>query len=97
VLLSDIGMPDVNGYSLIRRVRSLPGDRGGRTPAIALTAYARPEDGERAFAAGFQAHVTKPIDPDRLAAVVANLAGRSLDPVSESSLAAWPASRSTGG
>jgi signal transduction histidine kinase len=97
VLVSDIGMPDVNGYSLIRRVRSLPGHRGGRTPAVALTAYARPEDGERAFAAGFQAHVTKPVDPDRLAAVVANLAGRSLEPVSESRIAAWSGSRSPGG
>jgi CheY-like chemotaxis protein len=96
VLVSDIGMPDVNGYSLIRRIRSLSSDRGGKTPAVALTAYARAEDGERAFAAGFQAHVTKPVDPERLSAVVANLAGISLDPVSESSLAVWPASRSTG-
>jgi signal transduction histidine kinase len=86
VLVSDIGMPNVNGYSLIRRVRALSGDRGGRTPAIALTAYARAEDGERAFAAGFQAHVTKPIDPDRLTAIVANLAGIPLDPASEPSL-----------
>jgi signal transduction histidine kinase len=75
VLLSDIGMPDVNGYTLMRRIRSLPGDRGGRTPAIALTAYARAEDGERAFAAGFQAHLTKPVDPDRLTNLVASLAG----------------------
>jgi signal transduction histidine kinase len=90
VLLSDIGMPDVNGYSLIRRVRSLPGDRGGRTPAIALTAYSGAEDGARAFAAGFQAHVTKPVDPDRLAAIVANLAGISLEPASESRIAVRP-------
>jgi signal transduction histidine kinase len=83
VLLSDIGMPDVNGYSLIRRIRSLPAEQGGRTPAVALTAYAREEDGERAFTAGFQAHITKPVDPDQLAAVVANLAGISLDPGSE--------------
>jgi len=83
VLLSDIGMPDVNGYSLIRRIRSLPAEHGGRTPAVALTAYARAEDGERAFSAGFQAHITKPVDPDQLAAVVANLAGISLDPASE--------------
>jgi signal transduction histidine kinase len=96
VLLSDIGMPDVNGYSLIRRVRSLSGDRGGRTPAIALTAYARAEDGERAFAAGFQAYLTKPVDPERLAALVANLAGISMDPASEPSLAVWSAPRSTG-
>jgi CheY-like chemotaxis protein len=83
VLLSDIGMPGVSGYGLIRRIRSLPVERGGRTPAIALTAYSRPEDGERAFTAGFQAHVTKPIDSDRLTAVVANLAGISLGNRSE--------------
>jgi CheY-like chemotaxis protein len=96
VLVSDIGMPDVNGYSLIRRVRRLPGERGGRTPAIALTAYARAEDGERAFAAGFQAHVTKPVDLGRLTALVANLAGISLDPASEASMPVRPAVRSTG-
>jgi signal transduction histidine kinase len=75
VLLSDIGMPDVDGYSLLRRVRSMPVDRGGKTPAIALTAYARAVDAERAFSAGFQAHVTKPIDHEVLTAVVADLAG----------------------
>jgi signal transduction histidine kinase len=78
VVLSDIGMPDVDGYSFIRRIRSMPANRGGKTPAVALTAYARAKDGERAFAAGFQAHVTKPVDPDRLTAVVANLAGIAL-------------------
>jgi signal transduction histidine kinase len=83
VLLSDIGMPDANGYSLIRRVRGLSPSHGGRTPAVALTAYARKADSERAFTAGFQAHVTKPVDPDRLLAVIANLAGISLDPGSE--------------
>jgi CheY-like chemotaxis protein/anti-sigma regulatory factor (Ser/Thr protein kinase) len=77
VLVSDIGMPDVSGYALIRRVRSLPESDGGRTPAIALTAYARAVDGERAFSAGFQAHVAKPVDAERLTAVVANLAGLS--------------------
>jgi CheY-like chemotaxis protein len=56
----------------------MPANRGGKTPAVALTAYARAKDGERAFAAGFQAHVTKPVDPDRLTAVVANLAGIAL-------------------
>jgi CheY-like chemotaxis protein len=96
VLVSDISMPDVNGYSLIRGVRGLARDRGGKTPAIALTAYARVEDGERAFAAGFQAHVTKPVDPDRLAAIVANLAGMTFDPGSESSAPPAPAARATG-
>jgi CheY-like chemotaxis protein len=66
-------MPDVNGYSLMRRIRGMPPQRGGETPAIALTAYTRAVDGERALEAGFQAHVTKPVDPDRLAAVVADL------------------------
>ncbi len=75
VLLSDIGMPDVDGYAFIRQVRGMPSDRGGKTPAIALTAYARTSDGERALAAGFQAHVTKPVDPDKLTAVIASLAG----------------------
>jgi signal transduction histidine kinase len=74
VLLSDIGMPDVDGYAFIRQVRGMPSDRGGKTPAIALTAYARTSDGERALAAGFQAHVTKPLDPDKLTAVIASLA-----------------------
>jgi PAS domain S-box-containing protein len=79
VIVSDIGMPDVDGFSLIREIRARPVDRGGRTPAVALTAYARLEDGERAFAAGFQMHVTKPVEPAQLAAVVANLGGLSLD------------------
>jgi signal transduction histidine kinase len=74
VFLSDIGMPTVDGYTLIRRVRSMPASRGGRTPSAALTAYARPSDGERALAAGFQAHVMKPVDEGRLISVVAKLA-----------------------
>jgi signal transduction histidine kinase len=93
VLVSDIGMPDVSGYALMRRVRGLPGARGGKTPAIALTAYARAEDGRRAFAAGFQAHVTKPIDPEGLVALVANLAGIALDSGSEPRIPAAPAWR----
>jgi PAS domain S-box-containing protein len=76
ILVSDIGMPDEDGYSLIRRIRALPADKGGRTPAIALTAYARVEDRVRALTAGFQVHVPKPIEPVELAAVVASLAGR---------------------
>jgi signal transduction histidine kinase/ActR/RegA family two-component response regulator len=74
VLLSDIAMPDVSGYSFIQRVRATPADSGGRIPAIALTAYARAEDARRALAAGFQAHVTKPIDADRLVETIAKLA-----------------------
>jgi signal transduction histidine kinase len=74
VIISDIGMPDEDGYSFIRRLRA----EGARMPAIALTAYAGQQDAQRAFSAGFQKHVTKPIDPVRLVSVVANLGGRSL-------------------
>jgi CheY-like chemotaxis protein len=78
VLVSDIGMPGEDGYELIRKVRTLSAERGGRTPALALTAYAREEDRERALSAGYQAHVAKPVEPTELAAAVANLAGRDL-------------------
>jgi PAS domain S-box-containing protein len=74
VLLSDIGMPVEDGYDLIRRVRELPAERGGRTPAAALTAFARGEDRRRALRAGFQMHVAKPVDLQELATVVASLA-----------------------
>jgi CheY-like chemotaxis protein len=78
VIISDIGMPGMDGYGFIRQVRSLSAAEGGRTPAVALTAYARIEDAQRAFAAGFQLHVPKPVDPVRLTTMVANLGGRSL-------------------
>jgi PAS domain S-box-containing protein len=74
VLLSDIGMPGEDGYELIRRVRELPPDRGGRTPAAALTAFARGEDRRRALRAGFQMHLAKPVEIQELATVVASLA-----------------------
>ena len=74
VLVSDIGMPGRDGYSLIEEVRSLTDAEGGRTPAIALTAYARVEDRIRALKAGFQAHLPKPVEPVELAAMVASLA-----------------------
>ncbi|MDP2389103.1 MAG: response regulator, partial [Acidobacteriota bacterium] len=64
VLVCDIGLPDDDGYSLLRRLRNLPD--GGRIPAIALTAYARAEDRARALAAGFRAHLSKPLDPASL-------------------------------
>lgn len=73
VLVSDIGMPEVDGYSLLRQVRCLSPDRGGKIPAIALTAYARVEDFQRALAAGFQMHVSKPVDPAVLAAAIFDL------------------------
>jgi signal transduction histidine kinase/ActR/RegA family two-component response regulator len=74
VLLSDIEMPGEDGYSLIHRVRSLAADQGGATPAIALTAYARPRDRERSLRAGFSVHLPKPVDPAELTAVVAGVA-----------------------
>jgi PAS domain S-box-containing protein len=74
VLLSDIGMPEEDGYSLIRRIRELPMEKGGHTPAAALTAFARGEDRRRALRAGFQMHVAKPVEVQELAAVVASLA-----------------------
>jgi signal transduction histidine kinase/CheY-like chemotaxis protein len=79
VLVSDVAMPGADGHFLIRKVRSLPQGQGGRTPAVALTAYARSDDEQRAFAAGYQMHVPKPVEPVALATVVANLGGRSLD------------------
>ncbi|KAF3885318.1 MULTISPECIES: hybrid sensor histidine kinase/response regulator [Nostocales] len=75
VLVSDISMPQEDGYSLIRKIRELSEEQGGRTPAVALTAYARAEDCDRALLAGFQLHVPKPVNPDELAAVIANLVG----------------------
>jgi signal transduction histidine kinase len=76
VLISDIGMPGEDGYSFIRKVRALSAESGGRTPAVALTAYARFEDRMRALSSGYQMHVTKPPEPAELAVVIASLAGR---------------------
>jgi CheY-like chemotaxis protein len=74
LLVSDIGLPGEDGYSLIKRVRALEMQRGGRLPAVALTAYARSEDRRLALLAGFQMHVAKPIQPGELVAVVASVA-----------------------
>jgi signal transduction histidine kinase/CheY-like chemotaxis protein len=76
VLISDIGMPGEDGYSLIRRVRALPAPQGGRTSAIALTAYASSEDRKQALIAGYDVHVPKPIEQAELLAVLANLGQR---------------------
>jgi PAS domain S-box-containing protein len=76
VLISDIGMPVADGYELLRRVRELGPTRGGRVPAIALTAFARSEDRTRALRSGFMVHVSKPVDPSELVATVAAVAGR---------------------
>jgi PAS domain S-box-containing protein len=76
MIVSDIGMPGVDGYEFIRQVRRLPPEEGGKTPAAALTAFARAEDRTRALRAGYQTHVAKPVEPAELAAVVASLATR---------------------
>ncbi|MBD2499029.1 PAS domain S-box protein [Anabaena azotica] len=76
VILSDIGMPEEDGYSLIRKIRALPSEQGGNVPAAALTAYARQSDRQQALTAGFQIHIPKPIEPIQLLKVVASLAGR---------------------
>lgn len=76
VLVSDIGMPGMDGYELLRTLRRRRVADGGRIPAVALTAYARSQDRTQAFAAGFQAHVPKPVDPAELMSAVASLAGK---------------------
>jgi PAS domain S-box-containing protein len=76
VIVSDIEMPGEDGYSLIKKIRALDPVRGGTIPAVALTAYARPEDRVRSLSAGYQMHVAKPAEPVELAIVIASLAGR---------------------
>jgi PAS domain S-box-containing protein/excisionase family DNA binding protein len=76
VLVSDIGMPQTDGYELLRQVRQLPDPRVARIPAIALTAFARSEDRTRALRAGYVAHVPKPLEPSELLATIAVVAGR---------------------
>jgi signal transduction histidine kinase/CheY-like chemotaxis protein len=73
VLVADIGMAGEDGYSFLRKVRALPAERGGATPAIALTGYTNPQDRVNAVRAGFQMHVSKPVTPAELAAAVAGL------------------------
>ena len=74
LIVSDIAMPDRDGYDLIRVIREMPVNQGGQTPAIAVTAYARDDDRQRALAAGFQAHLAKPVEPAQLINLVAELA-----------------------
>jgi len=80
VLLSDIGMPGADGYELIARVREMEVLRGGMMPAIALTAYARESERQQALEAGFQMHLSKPVEVTQLIAGIANLAGMLVDP-----------------
>lgn len=78
VVISDIGMPDVDGYELIRRLRALEVGRSHSTPALALTAFARSEDRTRALLAGYQMHLAKPVEPSELIATIASLAGKTM-------------------
>jgi CheY-like chemotaxis protein len=73
LLLSDIGMPEVDGYMLMRQIRAMPAELGGKIPAIALTAYAAEVDYQQAIAAGFDQHITKPVEPAKLLRAIANL------------------------
>jgi CheY-like chemotaxis protein len=77
VLISDIGMPDMDGYKLIGILRAMRAEDGGGTPAVALTAFARSEDRRQAMLAGFDVHVAKPVEPGELVAVVSRLARRT--------------------
>ena len=77
IVVSDIGMPGEDGYVFMERLRSLPEERGGRTPSIALTAYARMEDRSKALLAGYNMHVAKPIEPSELLTVVSKVVHRA--------------------
>jgi len=76
VLVSDVGMPKMDGYALIEKIRQLPAERGGTIPAAALTAYAGVQDRMHSLQAGYQSHIAKPVEPGELVMIVANLAGR---------------------
>jgi CheY-like chemotaxis protein len=76
VMVTDLGMPDEDGYSLLRRVRQWDLEHGLYTPAVALTAFGRSEDRNRALTAGFQMHVAKPVEPDELALMIASIVNR---------------------
>jgi CheY-like chemotaxis protein len=76
ILISDVGMPDMDGYQLMRRIRASE-PKGRRLPALALTAFARAEDRKRALLAGYQSHVAKPVDMAELVIVIAGLVNRT--------------------
>lgn len=77
ILLSDISMPNESGYALLKKIRALPEENGGQIPAIALTAFNRPEDRQAALDAGFQKHLGKPVEPDNLISAIAETATRN--------------------
>ena len=76
VLVSDIEMPEEDGYALIRQIRALDSAEGGGTPAVALTAYGRTQDRHRSLEEGYSMHVPKPVDPGELTTIVAGLVGQ---------------------
>jgi CheY-like chemotaxis protein len=76
VLVSDIGMSEMDGFELVKKIRALSPETGGKIPAVALTAFARSEDRARALLAGYSAHVAKPVDPTELVATLAAVSGR---------------------
>jgi CheY-like chemotaxis protein len=77
ILITDLGMPEIDGYDLIRQIRALPAEGGGRTPAIALTGYVGAEEQKRVQASGFDIHVAKPVDFSRLMKIINNLLHKS--------------------
>lgn len=79
VVVADIGLPDEDGYALIRKIRALPIADGGRVPAVALTGFGAAEDKERAVSAGYQRCLTKPVEPDVIVATIAELGRRGVD------------------
>jgi CheY-like chemotaxis protein len=76
VVLCDLAMPGEDGFSFIRKVRALKPREGGKTPTVALTAFAAAEDAQRSLEAGFDAHLAKPVDAGNLSRLIAKLAGR---------------------
>ena len=82
IMISDIGLPEVDGYELLRRIRDEERQTGRKTPAVALTAFARIEDRVKALAAGYQMHVAKPVEPGELLTIVASLSGL-MDPMGD--------------
>jgi CheY-like chemotaxis protein len=75
-MISDIGMPEEDGYELMQRIRELPIEKGGLIPAIALTGYATRKDRERSLSVGYQKHLAKPIEQSDLVTAIAGLVGR---------------------
>jgi len=81
VLVSDIGMPEIDGYMLIRQIRALSAEQGGKIPAIALTAYAGEINQQQALAAGFEQHLSKPVEPEKLISTIVNLVRKTSSPI----------------